>query len=244
MKNKIIFGIFILTFNAALAQNYKIQQSIWFSYTGFFKFSNKWGSHIELQIREDDAFKQSKQNLFRIGLIYYLNSKTNFTAGFGKINTLNPTLNIYFDEDRIWQQVTFILPWRDNKNSYINRIRLEQRFVEHIIMVNNNLVNENINYQNRLRYFTRNTFAILKSKTIDLITYAFLQNEIFLNIGGNNLNNNVIDQNRFLMGIGINHNSNSKFEIGYMNQFINLNGNGQIMNHTLVFSLTQNINFL
>jgi hypothetical protein len=73
--------------------------------------------------------------------------------------------------------------------------------------------------------------------------YAVVQNEIFLIIGTNQINNKFVDQNRFFLGMGLSHSSSIRLEIGYMNHFITSSSSSDIINHTVSLSLMQNLNF-
>jgi hypothetical protein len=71
--------------------------------------------------------------------------------------------------------------------------------------------------------------------------YLVLQDEVFINLGTNKVNNQFIDQNRFHIGFGINYKKSIQFEVSYMNHFINANTNNDIMSHTISLTLLQNL---
>jgi len=108
--------------------------------------------------------------------------------------------------------------------------------------VDGNVVSMGSNYQNRLRYLNRNLFHITNLKATDEEIYAVLQNEIFVTLGDNKVNSNIFDQNRFLIGLGLNYNNHIRLEVGYMNHFVNSNAKADVMNHTVSISLIQNLN--
>ncbi len=126
--------------------------------------------------------------------------------------------------------------WNDNKNTIIHRFRLEQRWVEQLAAESNAT-----NYQNRFRYSNRNLFHLLNFNSTNEELYAILQNEVFLNAGDNKVNSKLIDQNRFLVGLGLNYNNNIRLELGYMNHFITSTSATNVMNHTISVSLLQNL---
>jgi hypothetical protein len=84
-------------------------------------------------------------------------------------------------------------------------------------------------------------FHILNFKSTNEELYAILQNEVFLNVGDNKVNSKLIDQNRFLVGLGLNYNNNIRLELGYMNHFITSTSATNVMNHTISVSLLQNL---
>lgn len=240
MKRFLSF-VFLLFSFFLYSQEVKQQQRAWFAYTGQFKNTNYWGYHIEAQFRMDNQLKQNQQNLFRIGAQYFLNSKKSFSVGYGLINTYNAGVDDYFKENRLWEQYQYNKKWNESKNTIIHRFRLENRWVEKLILSDNNLVSLGSSFQNRLRYLNRNLFHILNFKATNQELYVVLQNEVFLTVGNNKVNTKLIDQNRFLLGLGLNHNNNIRLELGYMNHVITSNTTNNIMNHTVSVSLLQNL---
>ena len=241
IKNR--FNIILLLFFSTFifAQNIDHNHANWFAYVGQYNVSQKWGYHIEAQFRLDEELSRNNQNLFRLGGFYNINKNTKATIGYGLINTLNPQFNDYFNEDRIWEQLQFNHNWKKNKNTITNRFRLEQRFVDKLGLISGESRKIATNYQNRLRYLNRNLFHIMNFKSGNEELYLLLQDEVFVNIGNNNVNNNFFDQNRFLLGFGINYKKSIQFEVAYMNHFINSNSGNDIMNHTISLTLLQNL---
>lgn len=240
MKKLLLFFT-LLVFFFSHSQQVKQNQRIWFAYTGQYKISTHWGYHIEAQFRMDNQLKQNQQNLYRIGAIYYLNTNSAFAAGYSLINTYNTNTDDYFKENRLWEQYQYNKKWHEGKNAIVHRFRLENRWVEQLVMINNSVVSKGSNFQNRLRYLNRNLFHIMNFKSTNEEFYAVLQNEVFLTIGDNSINTKLIDQNRFLVGLGLNYNNNVRLELGYMNHFITSSTSNNIMNHTISISLLQNL---
>jgi hypothetical protein len=237
---KLLLIFSLLFFFFSYSQQVKQNQRIWLAFTGQYKISTHWGYHIEAQFRMDNQLKQNQQNIYRIGAIYYLKSNKIFSAGYGLINTYTVAVDDYFKENRLWEQYQYNKKWNESKNTIIHRFRIENRWVERLISTNNNVVSLGSNFQNRFRYLNRNLFHIMNFKSTNEELYAVLQNEVFLTIGNNNINTKLIDQNRFLVGLGLNYN-NIRLELGYMNQFITSSTSNNIMNHTVSISLLQNL---
>ena len=241
-KLKIFFiAVFALSSLTVYSQKTIENQREWFAYTGQYKVSKKWGFHIEAQFRLDNQLEQSFQNLFRIGGIYYLSTSKNISGGYALVNTYNFSLEDYFNENRLWEQYQYTKKWHENKNIIIHRLRLEQRWVEAIGLVDENVISLGSNYQNRFRYLNRNLFHLGNLNAGNEEIYIVLQNEVFLNLGKNKINENLIDQNRFLIGLGLNYNNNSRLEIGYLNHFISSSTSNEVINHTISISLIQNL---
>ena len=233
---RLLFIVFLLFFCYTYSQELKQNQRVWFAYTGQYKVSNHWGYHIEAQFRMDNQLKQNQQNLFRVGGIYYLSKSENISGGYALVNTYNASLDEFFKENRFWEQYQVNKKWNDNKNTIIHRFRLEQRWVEQLATESNAT-----NYQNRFRYLNRNLFHLLNFNSTNEELYAILQNEVFLNVGDNKINSKLLDQNRFLVGLGLNYNNNIRLELGYMNHFITSASATNVMNHTISVSLLQNL---
>ena len=218
-------------------------QANWFAYTGQYQLSSKCGIHLEAQFRMDGDIQFSKQNLFRLGAIFYPTKNSNVTVGYGLINTLNTSVGAYFNEDRIWEQYQYTYKWHDAKNMMINRLRLEQRFVDKIGLLEGQVVRLETNYQNRFRYLNRHLFHLMSLNKDKDEWYAVVQDEVFLNIGSNSVNSHFFDQNRFFAGLGIHSNSNFRIELGYLNQLVNPDVGAEVMNHTISFALFHNLTF-
>lgn len=234
--------LFIVLFSAfGFAQEMDHNQVNWFAYVGQYNVSKKWGYHIEAQFRLDGELNRSNQNLFRLGGFYNLNNKTTITAGYGLINTLSPALKDYFNEDRIWEQLQYNQKWNESKNFFINRFRLEQRFVDKIAIVDGAVEKTATNFQNRFRYLNRNLFHVADFKSGNEELYIVLQDEVFVNLGDNKVNNKFFDQNRFLIGFGIHYKKSIRFEVAYMNQLINPQIGVDTMNHAISLTLFQNL---
>lgn len=240
MKKRVLI-FFLLFFTVSFSQELVQGHRIWFAYTGQYKVTNCFGYHIEAQFRMDNHLKTSQQNLFRIGAIYFLNSNESFSVGYGLINTYNAEIEDYFKENRLWQQYQFNKKWHDSKNTIIHRFRLENRWVEKLILSDNEVLSTGNNFQNRLRYLNRNLFHILQFKATHEELYAVLQNEIFLTLGDNKVNDKFVDQNRFMIGLGLNYNNTIRLELGYMNHYITTTGISNLMNHTVTISLLQHL---
>jgi len=237
LKTK-LFILSLLICCAGFSQT-KQDQRVWFAYVGQYKVSEKWGYHIEAQFRMDNQLEQNLQNLYRIGGMYFLSSKEHLSAGYALVKTFNTSLDEFYTENRLWEQYQLNHKWYDNKNTMTHRLRLEQRWVEHLSTVAGE--SNTFNYQNRLRYLNRNLFHITNLSSDREELYAVLQDEVFLNLGNNKINTSFMDQNRFSVGMGLNYNNNIRLELSYMNQFITSSSGVDTMNHVVSISLLQNL---
>ncbi|MBL7793639.1 MAG: DUF2490 domain-containing protein [Saprospiraceae bacterium] len=199
----------------------------WAFYLGQYKLSDKWGIHLDIQYRTDERIARANQNLLRAGLQYYFKPTRHLTVGYAYINTYNAGIEDYLHEDRIWQQ--FIDVWAKAQVNMTHRYRLEQRFVE-------KSDGSNV-FGHRFRYFNRTLFELTKDQEKKHPFYLALQDELFFNFFSPDINGQLIDQNRFYIGLGIFQQRLNRLEIGYMNQWINPARGGDVMNHILQLSL-------
>lgn len=211
----------------------------WIMYFGNHKVSERFGIHVEVQIRRHELFSEWQQLLLRTGLDYYLKDNSRFTLGYCFVETDSygefgvPNA---FPEHRIWQQ--FFSGHSIGKVRLTHRYRLEQR------MIGNASTGrfENGRYENRFRYMVKATRPL--SEKVFIAFY----NEVFLN-AGRDVAYNIFDQNRLYGALGFNLSGSLKLELGYLYQAVqlrSLNGADQVRvedNHTLQIGLFSNLPF-
>ncbi len=183
----------------------------WMMYFGNKKINQNINLHSEVQYRNYNAIGDLEQLLLRTGVGYDLtDNNNNILLGYGYILSQNyiPASDdkVDVEEHRIFQQ--FITKQNINNRVMLqHRYRFEQRFIED-------------DFRLRFRYFLGINIPIVESKNLYISAY----NEIFLNSTGN-----VFDRNRLYGGMGYKLNDKFRFELGYMNQFLN-NGNRDQLN--------------
>lgn len=228
-----------LFFAIGFSQPMKQDQRAWMAYVGQYKASPKWGYHMEAQFRMDNQLAQNLQNLFRVGAVYHLSDTKNVTAGYALVNTYSAVADDYFKENRLWEQYQMTTKWP--KDILINRFRLEQRWVEQFGVSEIGQTVSETAYQNRFRVLNRFLWHLTPLKSDKEELYVVVQNELFATLGQNKVNSKVIDQNRFLVGFGLNYNNTIRLELGYLNHYLTTLSAPNIMNHTVSISLFHNI---
>lgn len=204
----------------------------WYTYFGTLKMNNKWAIPFDIQGRIRDGISNKGQLLMRGGLQYSLTSQDQVLLGYAFVPTYNNVSETWLPEQRIFEQYIH----KSKKIDMTHRVRLEQRWVAQPAVSGPHAIGD-WKYGNRARYFNRTQLAIKPSPF-----YVALQDEIFLNLWGNDISNLLFDQNRFLAAFGYLINSNLKADIGYMNQFIQVGSGAKTMNHILHLSVFQTIN--
>lgn len=185
----------------------------WLMYIGSKKIDNKWNVHHELQYRNYNAIGDLEQLLLRTGIGYNLSeNNNNLLLGYGYILSQNYIQNTDEKQDvnehRIFQQ--FITKQTIGRVNVQHRYRFEQRWVEE-------------DFKLRFRYFLALSVTLNNKLMENNTIYFSAYNEIFLNT-----KENVFDRNRLYGGIGYKLNNSMRFEIGYMNQFLNNGSRDQL----------------
>ncbi|MFB9080607.1 DUF2490 domain-containing protein [Flavobacterium procerum] len=249
-----IFSVGVL--QAVIGQNNRINtnNSIgWYNFFGTFKISEKFGIHTEYQWRRNEMITQWQQSLLRVGINYNLNTKIQFRAGYGWIETYpygEITLNGMgkdFTEHRIFEMMQ--LNHKEGIFDFSHRFMLEQRFVGRYSAADETKEDE-FPLLNRIRYMIRVQIPLKGNDIKDKTPYLAFYDEIFIGFG-KNVNMNVFDQNRIGILLGYRFNKNIRIEGGYLNQTLQLgrqiegknvfqNNNGVILNTNLNFDLTKN----
>jgi len=218
----------------------------WYNYFGTFKVSQKFGIHTEYQFRRTEIITEWQQSLLRVGVNYQLNPKIQFRLGYAWIETFSygeipiNGMGKDFTEHRLFQMATLT-----DKVSIVDlshRFMLEQRWVGRYS--NANFTNEDeFPLLNRFRYMFRLQIPLKGKETIDKTLYISIYDEIFIGFG-DNVNENIFDQNRIGILLGYRFSSLVRIEAGYLNQTLQL---GREVNNRNVFQrnngIIVNVNF-
>jgi hypothetical protein len=216
MMRYIAVTLFFLCFVTPLVHAQTVNQtSGWLFLLNNTKINDKWGAYLDVQLRSADKVDYLRNFLFRPGVTYYINDKSEATLGYLLNVTFNRNLGTAdnsLTEHRIWEQ--YIYKQKISTISLSHRFRLEQRFIEANAL--NNI------FAQRFRYFVRFILPLEKNKLkFEEGAFIALQNEVFLNIQNKDeLNRKVFDQNRAYLALGYRFSKKVDLEAGYMNQAI------------------------
>jgi hypothetical protein len=235
---KILLSLVVLfgAISGLTAQELDHNYQHWYTYFGTAGINQRWSIPFDVQFRIRDGISDKGQILMRAGLQYAPNKQTGYLIGYANIPTYNDGVDAWLPEHRIFQQ--FIYKWQQPAFLMTHRFRLEQRWVGQKTFSGNDgeLKLSDWRYGNRFRYFNRTAFP-LKKAAQNTNFYFALQNEFFMNLWGNEINDKFIDQNRFLVASGYAVRSNLKLEVGYMNHYQQAASGAQTMNHILHFAV-------
>jgi hypothetical protein len=251
MKKIILIITLISTLQIAHAQsvpNYNIQPNInaWLMYFGDHKISDKWGVHLEAQLRRNQFFSIPQQLLLRTGINYHVNANLFFTAGYCFVQTYpygTFPVKIEYPENRFWEQVQ--IKNQMERFEWIHRYRLEHRFSSlptFDSITGANLIGDAI-YTNRVRILNRVSVPFKGKSIVDKSFYITAYDELFTNFG-KNIGKNIFDQNRAYIAIGYKLPNVGRLEAGFMQQAILKSDGVKIENNkTFQIGIASNINF-
>lgn len=224
--------ILLLIINLSIAykvigQNTRITDSNsigWYNYFGTLKLNDRFSIHTEYQWRRNNLITDWQQSLLRLGVNYQVNSAIQLRMGYGWIETFaygEFPLNAFgktFTEHRLFQVAT--LSNKVETIEFSHRFMVEQRWIGRYSAETLTKEDEYL-FTNRIRYLFRLQLP-LKGKTIgDHTPYLAAYDELFIGFG-ENVNENIFDQNRASLLIGYKINSVIRIEAGYLNQILQL----------------------
>ncbi len=245
MKSPILLIVFVsfLSTNPLFAQNTRLKSYNaigWYNYFGTFKLSEKYSLHTEYQFRRTDFVKNWQQGLLRVGVNYQLNPKVQLRVGYAWAETYaygDIPLNRFgktFTEHRLFQMATVV-----DKVGIVDlshRFMLEQRWVGRYSTANLSTEDE-FPFSNRLRYMFRTQIPLRGTSVGNKTPYLAFYDEIFIGFG-ENVGENIFDQNRIGVLLGYNWSKKARFEIGYLSQTLQL---GREINNQNVFQFNNGL---
>lgn len=181
------------------------------------KISKKVSGHLEYQWRRVNFVKDWQQSLLRGGITYKIHPQLSVQLGYAWVQTFPygtytiASVPKVFPEHRIYEQLVINSPI--GSATLINRLRLEQRWTGRFSPVEAEKLN--LIFFNRFRYMPRVDVSINNKM------YAALADEILIGFG-ENVGENVFDQNRVNVMLGYKASNVFKIEGGFLNQIVQL----------------------
>lgn len=212
--------------SASIAQNRIAEYNSvgWYTTAGSIYFTPKWSMLAEYQWRRADLGLTWQQSLLRMGIGYQIHDDLNLRVGYAWVETYpygDIPINSFgkqFTEHRTHQSLT--TSHRSGSLEWNHRYMLEQRWLATYASAQSS-ESDSWTFVNRFRYMARIQRS-LKGKTIDDKTpYAAAYNEIFIGFG-QNVNQNIFDQNRLGILLGWRFSKQLRIEGGYFNQLLQL----------------------
>ncbi|MCW3462809.1 DUF2490 domain-containing protein [Chitinophaga nivalis] len=235
MRKVLLLAAFLAISCCVSAQDMTHGYQHWYTYFGNMKIDSKWSVPFDIQLRLRDGISNKGQLLMRGGLQYSINKQHHVLLGYAFVPTYNNASNTWLPEQRIFEQYIY----KASKLDMTHRFRLEQRWVAQPGKPTETRDIGDWKYGNRLRYFNRTQLPVFHQKSVTPF-YVALQEEIFLNLWGNEISSLFFDQNRFLVAFGYQFLPGLKADIGYMNQVVQTGSGAKTMNHILHFTVFHN----
>ena len=225
-------GLFLILWNLFFAficnaqqKRLKDNNSIgWYNTTTTIRFNSKWSVHAEYNMRRVGIITNGQQNLLRTGINFQPDKSILFRLGYANIETFSygdyplNALGKQFTEHRIFEMVS--LQNKFHAADLSHRFMLEQRFNGKYSSADLTKEDEYV-FLNRMRYMCRVQIPIGNTKSQVKMTYLGFYDEVFVGFG-KNVGENIFDQNRIGVLIGYKLNETVKFELGYLNQIVQL----------------------
>lgn len=226
-----LFSLFLFcgffTFSICKAQQKRLNDYNnigWYNIFTTTNLNSKWSIHAEFQFRRDEFIKNGQQNLFRTGINFQPDKSILFRLGYANIETFSygeypiNAMGKQFTEHRIFEMVS--LQNKFHLADLTHRFMLEQRFNGKYSSADQAKEDEYV-FLNRLRYMFRVQIPIGNTKSQVKMTYLGFYDEVFIGFG-KNVGENIFDQNRLGVVLGYKLNETAKFELGYLNQIVQL----------------------
>lgn len=243
MKNNFLIAFFICSSFVAHAQK-QIDNHLnsWWNTSTTVKVNDKFSVSGLYSWRRYDLVNTWQQSLARIGFNYKVKDNFTVTPGYDFVVTFPYKKGYDFDEHRIFEQ--FTIKNKIGRIGVTHRYRLEQRFLQNIIVNDQNeYVPNGSRFRQRIRYRFILTMPLNHKEMTDKTLFISVFNELFLNIG-KGAGVKPLDQNWVNASLGWKFNSKTSLKLGYQNQyFIKSNGYDVEQNHILFVGFNHNFDF-
>ena len=215
MRHYFYLLLFVLAISfKGSAQTTHMQESRW-DYLNQNRYSEHWGSWIDLQSKLKDNYVNSlNANEYTLGASYFQNEHFKYTGALTLVDQFPATGKTYhLEEYRPWQMIQ--LNTKTRRSKWLQWLRLEDRFKQTAI---SNKASDQYDFSYRLRYYVLAQFPLskhmYKKGTFSLVT----SEELYLNFGSS-IVYNTFDQNRLFAGFYYYLNDANILQLGYTNLF-------------------------
>jgi hypothetical protein len=232
----------LFSFQVMGQKEFSDEVNTWFFYLGNHKFNKNWGLHTDFQYRRNDLFANKLQVLGRLGIEYYSKQGPQYTFGYAFSRQFpHDEISIYpSNEHRLWEQMS--MNDRYGRISLQHRYRLEQRFLERWKLDDQDqFYKSEVVLRHRMRYRLMFQVPLNKKVMQDKTLFINVFDELMLNFG-KGVDKNILDQNRFYIGLGWRFNSRLNLQVGYQHQYVPKSDGVQIeRNHVLQCGVSYNV---
>lgn len=194
----------------------------WYNAFLSYQVNQKWSIHGEFQWGRTGIIGEAQQNLYRAGINYKVHPNVILRGGFAYIDTypygeipIQSAGNI-FPEYRTYQMAQVSNPI--GKVTLSHRFMLEQRWVGIFTDPNFSKSDDQV-YFNRARHMARLYIPLGSSTKENTPPYLAVYDELLIGFG-KNVNQNIFDQNRIGVSLGLKINDAIRSEIGFISQTV------------------------
>lgn len=238
-KSLLISLFFLLTTFGLKAQTVHAQES-WWDYLNQNRYSESWGSWLDVQMKLNDGYVQAKNaGEYTAGATYFQNSHFKYTAALTYVDGYPNTSHInHLKELRPWAMVQ--LNTNNSYSKWMQWIRVEERYKESTL---NKIPTGNYEASTRVRYQILAQFPLTMHK-YEKGSVSFVTSEEFYLNFGKNIVYNTFDQNRFFVGFFYYINKSNILQLGYTNLYQKYNAPDKyLQSDVLRFSVFNTIDF-
>ncbi|HEY1010890.1 MAG: DUF2490 domain-containing protein [Daejeonella sp.] len=251
MKKTLLLFLFCSLYFTSYSQNTRLKDknSIgWYAFNASLKLDPKWSLTGEFQWRRDHVISDPQQAVYKLAVNHLVAPGLNIRAGVALADTYNygdiPVngMGKQFTEYRTYQMAGLSNKTGIAENNH--RFMLEQRWVGRYSDASLNKEDEYV-YTNRFRYMYRLQIPLKGKAIADNTPYAAVYDEIFIGFG-ENVGENVFDQNRFGLLLGYRFSPQIRIEGGFLSQIAQfgreINGRN-VFQHNRGIILSTNLSF-
>jgi len=222
----LFFSLFYLNGNAQTTHS----QESWWDYLNQNRYSDKWGSWLDLQLKLIDEFTHAKNaGEYTAGATYFANAKLKYTGaltyvdGYPNLSHIN-----HIKELRPWAMIQ--LNTNNHYSKWMQWIRVEERFRE---TIQNKIPSGEFDMSTRLRYQVLAQFPLTEHKyekgSISFVT----SEEMYFNFG-KNIVYNTFDQSRLFLGFFYYLSNSNILQLGYTNLYLKNNAPNKYLKSDII----------
>lgn len=202
----------------AAQETERAELNAWFGLINHVRFHDKWQFSMETRERFGDFLQTQGSFILRPSIDYSLNKNVIFSTGYTFVHT-SPhepySLQIPRNESNVWEQVK--LKFNIGEFRFQNRLREENRWLDHIELKDSAFAINGMDFKNRLRFRMTISRDLYKFKNGQKIFFS-IYDEVWFSQDNFLIPKSFI-RNWTYLGLGYNIKSNMALHMGYMNQW-------------------------
>lgn len=241
MRHLFFLSFFLFTFSIHINAQTTHAQESWWDYLNQNRYSDKWGSWLDVQLKLIDGYTHQKNaGEYTGGASYFANANFKYTAAFTYVDGYPNGAHVnHTAELRPWAMIQ--LNTNNHYSKWLQWLRVEERFKE---TIQNKVGTGDFDASTRLRYYVLAQFPLNNKHKYDKGSLSFVTSEeLYLNFG-KNIVYNTFDQNRFFLGFYYYLNKSNILQLGYTNMYQKYNApNKFLQSDVLRVSVFNNIDF-